>query len=179
MPTVVRQKEITKTRQLEDGTLEEERTPVFVYVSCYNQACARYHNLQSNLDFEEKVPGIREETAFTYADRGGDMPGIENTHVRWAPQDIKYLKCEECGHPTTVSGTKSVKIQAYGVGPGTGLKGAERAAALAASKVQAENASSNAEIAALKSQMEQQNKMIELLLKQDKSSTKKTTKEEE
>jgi len=168
MPTVIRQKEIVRTEQQEDGTLEEYRTPVHVYVHCYNQACLKYHNKQENLDFEEKIPGIREETSFTYADRGGDMPGIENTHVRFLPQDTKYLKCDDCGSPMNISGTPSVKLAQYGVGPGMGLKGAERAAALASAQANESNAGRDAELAQLKAQLEQQSKLIELALKQDK-----------
>lgn len=168
MPKVLRQKELVHTQQLEDGTLEENREPVFVYKHCYNQACLKYHNLQENIDFEEKIPGMREETSFTYADRGGDMPGVENTHVRWLPQDETQMVCSECDSPTNISGEPSRKLAQYGVGPGMGLKGAERAAALAASKANENNASTHNEIAELKSQLERQSKLIELALKKDK-----------
>src|SRR6266498_2495354 len=110
MPSVLRQKEITRTFQLSDGTLEEKRDPVFVYVHCYNQVCTRYHNLQSNLNFEDKIPGIREETVFTYKDRGGDAPGIENSHIRWLCQEEGKDKCPECGSQMNVSGTPSYKL---------------------------------------------------------------------
>lgn len=185
MPTVVRQKEITKTRQLEDGSLEEDRTPVFVYVHCFNQACVRYTNLQENLNFEEKVPGIREETSFTYADRGGDMPGIENTHVRFGIQTdsdlgkkyyhkakddrgnefVKGPVCPECDMPLNVSGVPSRKLAQYGVGPGTGLAGAERAAALAAAKTNEANAGRDSQVQVLEKQVEQLTKLVELSLK--------------
>lgn len=168
MPSVLRQKQITHTQQLTDGTLEEHREDVFVYVHCYNQACLKYHNLQENLDFEEKVPGIREETSFTYADRGGDMPGIENTHVNWLPQDEKHWKCDECGQPMNVAHEASHKLTQYGVGPGTGLKGAERAAALATAQSDERNTGRDAELASLRATVEQQSKLIELALKQNK-----------
>lgn len=160
MPTVLRQKEITSTTQLEDGSIEEHRSPVFVYIHCYNQSCIRYHNLQSNLNFEEKVPGVREETIFTYKDRGGDAPGVENSHVRWFPQDENQMRCVECGELMNISGTPSYKLTQYGVGPGTGLKGAERAAALAVAQVQEASAGKDAEVAALRAQMERMEKLL-------------------
>jgi hypothetical protein len=176
MPTVLRQKETVKTFQLEDGAIEEQRQPVFVYIHCYNQSCTRYHNLQSNLNFEEKVPGIREETQFTYKDRGGDAPGIENSHVRWfvRDEDDRPLspRCEECGELMNVSGSPSYKLTQYGVGPGTGLKGAERAAALAAAKVNEAAASRDAEIDSLKVQLEHQNKMLQALLENQNKASK-------
>lgn len=165
MPKVLRQKEIVHAQQLDDGTLEEHREPVYVYKHCYNQACVLYHNLQESIDHEEKVPGFREETSFTYADRGGDMPGVENTHVRWLPQDESHMECSECGTPTNVSGEPSRKLAQYGVGPGMGLKGAERAAALAAAKTNEANASTTNEIAELRQQLRDQSKLIELALK--------------
>lgn len=167
MPTVLNQKEYTRTTQLEDGSLEEHREPVFVYIHCYNQACVKYHNLQSNLNFESKVPGIRQETQFTYKDRGGDAPGIENSHVRWMVQDEELSRCPECNEIMNISGTPSYKLAQYGVGPGTGLKGAERAAALAASKVAEATASRDAEIDELKQQLNRQNLMLQKLLDKD------------
>lgn len=168
MPTVLNQTEITKTTQLNDGTLEEQREPVFVYIHCFNQACVRYHNRQSNLNFETKVPGVRQETSFTYKDRGGDAPGIENSHVRWFAADEQGKpidpRCEECNEVMLVSGTPSYKLQQYGVGPGTGLKGAERAAALAAAKVAEATQSRDAEIDLLKQQLERQSKLLDKVL---------------
>lgn len=169
MATVIRQKEITTHTQLNDGTTEEHREPVFVYLHCSNQACLRYHNLQSNLDFEIKVPGIREETSFTYKDRGGDSPGIENSHIRYAAQDTELETCSECGGVMNVSGHPSIKLPTYGVGPGTGLQGAERAAAIAASKVAAENQAARDEVGELKQQLAYQQKLLESLLKKDDS----------
>lgn len=164
MATVLRQKETSKTVQNEDGSLDEQRAPVFVYIHCYNQACIKYHNLQSNLNFEQKVPGIREETIYTYKDRGGDAPGVENSHVRWAPQDSELERCAECGELMNISGTPSYKLTQYGVGPGTGLKGAERAAALAVAEVQAAGKDRDSEITQLQSQLALQGKMLEKLL---------------
>src|SRR4051812_22266017 len=154
MPKVIRRKQIVTTRQLDDGSLEEDREDVFVYVHCYNQGCLKYHNLQENLNFERKVPGIREEISFTYADRGGDMPGVENTHVNFMPQDAEHLTCEACGDQLNISGIPSVKLAQYGIGPGTGLKGAERSAALAAAKANEANAGRDAELATLQAQVE-------------------------
>lgn len=172
MTTVLRQKEISTTNQLEDGTIEESRQPVFVYVHCYNQACIRYHNLQSNLNFEKKVAGIREETIYTYKDRGGDAPGVENSHVRWfvcGPDDKpEQATCSECDELLNVSGTPSYKLAQYGIGPGTGLKGAERAAALAASKVAEATASRDVEIGELKTQLAQQSKLLQKIIDKDK-----------
>lgn len=165
MASVLRQKETISTQQLDDGTLEEARHPVFVYVHCYNQACVKYTNLQENLNFEEKVPGIREETSFTYADRGGDMPGIENTHVRFLPQDAEHMKCSECGNANNVSGDPSRKLAQYGVTPGMGLKGAERAAALAAAQTNEANVGRDTEIAELKATVDRLTKLTELSLK--------------
>src|SRR3954464_3012626 len=165
MPKVLRQKQLITTRQLNDGTLEEDREDVFVYVHCYNQGCLKYHNLQENLNFERKVPGIREETSFTYADRGGDMPGIENTHVTFMPQEESDWSCPSCGDQLNVSGVPSVKLAQYGIGPGTGLKGAERSAALAAEKANEANAGRDAEMARLQKQIDQLTKMTELALK--------------
>ena len=165
MPSVLRQKETVRHVQLPDGTMEEERDPVFVFVHCYNQACPRYHNLQVNLDFERRVPGIREETQYTYVDRGGDMPGVENTHVNWYPQDPADMTCPECGSATNVSQNQSYKLAQYGVGPGHGLKGAERAAALAASKVAEQSAVKDIEVAELKAQLAKQQALLEELVK--------------
>lgn len=173
MATVLRQKETSKTHQNDDGSIEETRTPVFVYVHCFNQACIRYHNLQSNLNFEDKVPGIREEVIYTYKDRGGDAPGVENSHVRWyvRGEDDKpeQARCVECDELMNVSGTPSYKLTQYGVGPGTGLKGAERAAALGAAKAMEGVAARDSEIDELKTQLAQQSKMLQKLLdKEDK-----------
>jgi hypothetical protein len=168
-PTVLRTKQKVTTQQLDDGTLEEHREDVFVYVHCYNQACLKYHNLQEGADFEEKVPGIREETSFTYADRGGDMPGIENTHVKFLPQDEKHMFCDECGDQTNVSGEASRKLATQAVGPGMGLKGAERAAALAAAKSNEANIGRDTQIEALEKQVAQLTKLTELALKSNKN----------
>jgi hypothetical protein len=150
---------------MEDGTVEEEREPVFVYVHCYNAACVKYHNLQENLNFERKVPGIREETQYTYVDRGGDMPGIENTHVAWHVQNPDDVMCDACGMPTNISQNPSRKLQQYGVAPGTGLQGAERAAALAAAKVNESNAVKDVEIAELRAEMAKLMGFVDKLVK--------------
>lgn len=165
MATVLRQKETVNYVQMEDGTTEEEREPVFVYVHCYNQACVKYHNLQVNLDFERKVPGIREETSYTYVDRGGDMPGVENTHVVWHVQDPADATCDGCGGAMNISQTPSYKLMQYGVGPGTGLKGAERAAALAAKQVNDANEAKDVEIAELRGEMAKMHGLMEKLVK--------------
>lgn len=166
MPIILRQRETVRHVQMADGTVEEEREPVFVYVHCYNGACPNYHNLQANLDFERKVPGIREETQYTYVDRGGDMPGIENTHVSWHVQDEADAKCSECGDPVNISQNPSYKLMQYGVGPGTGLKGAERAAALAAAKVNEANAAKDVEIAELRAEMAKLTGFVDKLVRQ-------------
>jgi hypothetical protein len=150
-----------------DGTMEEERDDVFVYVHCYDQACPKYHNLQAGLDFERKVPGIREETSYTYVDRGGDMPGVENTHVAWHVQDDSDSRCPECGGSMNISNNPSHKLAQYGVGPGTGLKGAERAAALAAAKVNESNVAKDVEIADLRSQMARMEGLMERMVQSE------------
>lgn len=183
MATVINLTEVTKTTQTDEGILEEKREPVFVYIHCYNQACTRYHNLQSNLNFEQKVPGIRQETSFTYKDRGGDAPGVENSHVRFMvrgkddnDRDVGIeSRCSECGEIMNVSGTPSYKLMQYGVGPGTGLKGAERAAALAAAKVAEDNRAKDDEMNELKRQLGVQQKLLEKLLAQEEKKTTKTT----
>lgn len=168
MASVLRQKETIHTQQNDDGTLSEFRNPVHVYVHCYNEGCILYHNLQENINNEEKLPGIREETSFTYADRGGDMPGIENTHVRFLPQDMSKMECSECGQATNVSGDPSRKLAQYGVTPGMGLKGAERAAALAAAQTNEANVGRDTEIADLKATVDRLTKLTELSLKAKK-----------
>jgi hypothetical protein len=165
MALVLRQKETVRHVQVQDGSVEEQREPVFVYVHCYNQVCPLYHNLQEALDFERKVPGIREETQYTYLDRGGDMPGIENTHVNWLPADPQDAICPECGDACNVSQNQSYKLQQFGVGPGMGLKGAERAAAVAAAKVNEANAAQDVEVAELKKQLAKQQGLLEKLVK--------------
>jgi hypothetical protein len=162
--TVLRQKQTIRYVQMTDGTVEEEREDVFVYVHCYNQACLRYHNPQVNLEHERKVPGIREEISYTYIDRGGDMPGVENTHVNWLVVDETDSRCPDCGDPLNISNTPSYKLMQYGVGPGTGLKGAERAAALAASKVNEANAAKDVEIADLRTQMARMERLMEKMI---------------
>ena len=165
MALVLRQKETVRHVQLTDGTVEEEREAVFVYVHCYNQICGLYHNLQEALDFERKVPGIREETQYTYLDRGGDMPGIENTHVNWLTADPEDSVCPECGDAVNVSQNQSYKLQQFGVTPGMGLAGAERAAAVAAAKVAESGAANDVKVAELQAQLAKQQMLLEKLVK--------------
>lgn len=150
MPTVTSEAQVVVHSQLEDGTVRNTFEDVFVYVHCINPNCESFHDLHEGLKHELKVPGLRNETMYTFADRGGDLPGPENSHVSWACLEADDAVCPDCGGNRNVSHDPSREIQRHNLGPGDGLKGMERAAALALSK---SNQHTDSEVEALKAQV--------------------------
>lgn len=78
--------------------------PITGYAHCVNPRCRGYQ--------QEEVAALREETAFTYAENGGDLPGIERSHVHFrfanAGQDggADDTRCQHCGGHRDLSETR-------------------------------------------------------------------------
>lgn len=49
---------------------------------------------------------MQETVEVTYVDAGGDMPGVQNSHVTFRFADEADSPCGTCGHPREVSDQK-------------------------------------------------------------------------
>lgn len=70
---------------------------VEAYAHCTNPRCAGYR--------EEAIRGIRTEDAYTYAERGGDLPGIESSFVYLAFANEEEIACPHCGRSRDIAAT--------------------------------------------------------------------------
>lgn len=61
------------------------------FAHCENPVCAG--------NKQERVDVVRTNTAWTYADSGGDLPGIEKTFEMFACADEQNIACGVCGRP--------------------------------------------------------------------------------
>src|SRR4051794_39296022 len=68
---------------------------VLAYAHCTEPRCKGYR--------QQQVMAVRTEDAYTYAERGGDLPGTENSFVRHAFADPAEAICEFCGSPRDIS----------------------------------------------------------------------------
>lgn len=64
-------------------------TPVRAYAHCVIPVCAGYR--------QAEVDAVRTETAYTFADNGGDLPGIERSNMRLSFADEDDQACPSCG----------------------------------------------------------------------------------
>jgi hypothetical protein len=75
-------------------------TPATVYLHCRNARCSG-----SN---QEELEGVREETAFTFGENGGDgifVTFIERSMVEYRVEDPEVLPCPGCGEDREATGT--------------------------------------------------------------------------
>jgi hypothetical protein len=70
-------------------------TPVDAYAHCVEPRCQGTN--------QEPVKAIRKETAHTYRERGGDMPGIEASWVVLAFENEDEINCPHCGRTRELS----------------------------------------------------------------------------
>jgi hypothetical protein len=70
---------------------------VEAYAHCTQPRCPGYR--------EEAVRGVRTEDAYTYAERGGDLPGIESSFVYLTFANEEEIPCPHCGRPRDISPT--------------------------------------------------------------------------
>jgi hypothetical protein len=68
---------------------------VTAYAHCTEPRCRGYR--------QEQVQVVRTEDAYTYAEKGGDLPGIENSFVHWAFADPSEATCRHCGATRDIS----------------------------------------------------------------------------
>lgn len=70
-------------------TITQEK--VSAYAHCVQPRCRGYQ--------QEEVEALREEAAFSYAERGGDLPGTEASFVSFRFADDDNAPCPHCrGH---------------------------------------------------------------------------------
>lgn len=161
MATVTRAKETITTTQQEDGTLEEHREPVYVYVHCVDPACPEYHDLRVDRDHEREVPGLRVETSYSYEELGGDMPGTERSNVEYRVQEPGDAKCPSCSKDLNVSEEKSRKLAPWTqrANPDT-LAAYEAARKVAAQNSETATAEKDAELAELRASIAELQKQM-------------------
>jgi hypothetical protein len=68
---------------------------VKAYAFCPNAQCLGYQ--------QEPVDGIRTTTAYTYLDKGGDMPGVESSTEMTRFADEAQAVCGQCSGPRLIS----------------------------------------------------------------------------
>lgn len=81
-------------------------TPVKGYAFCRNARCSGYQ--------EEEVDALREETAYTYGDNGGDgvfVGMVERSMVTFRFADPERAPCRSCKQPREVSGSPRPSYQ--------------------------------------------------------------------
>lgn len=84
-------------------------TEVAGFAHCRNPRCAGGN--------QEAVKALRQTDAFSYSERGGDLPGIEasNDYVRFAnPEDAP---CPHCGEGREITEQARPSYQSFGHGP--------------------------------------------------------------
>lgn len=82
-------------------------TQVKAYAHCPDALCSGYH--------QEEIDAIREETAWTYAENGGDgifAPFVERSIVSFKFADPEDAACHSCGRAREVSGEPRPVYQA-------------------------------------------------------------------
>ncbi len=81
-------------------------TPVEAYAHCRNARCPGYD--------QERIDGIREETSYTFGERGGDgafTHMIQDSGVEFKAADVADLPCPGCGAAREVTGTPRPSYQ--------------------------------------------------------------------
>lgn len=71
--------------------------PIQAYAHCIDARCQGHE--------QEQVEAIRKEDSFTYAERGGNLPGTENSFVRVRFADEAESNCRHCGRIRELSET--------------------------------------------------------------------------
>lgn len=64
-------------------------TPIDGYAHCTQPRCRGNQ--------QEPVKALRVDTSTTYVELGGDMPGVERSHVQFRFADPELIKCPFCG----------------------------------------------------------------------------------
>lgn len=77
--------------------------PVRAFAHCVNPRCPGYA--------QAEVDALERTTAFTYAERGGDMPGVETSTVNLAFADESDCACPHCGANRDLSDKPRVRYQ--------------------------------------------------------------------
>src|ERR1044072_2537731 len=124
-------------------------TSVKAYAHCTDAHCSGYH--------QEEVPAIREETAWTIGERGGDgafaMLG-ENTSGDYRFENLDDMPCPQCSKPRNVTGEPRKQYHPLsGHDPMGLLNSMKFDAGKQVSPQNEELSTAQAEIAELKSQM--------------------------
>jgi hypothetical protein len=52
---------------------------------------------------QKPIPGVVTENSWTYAERGGDLPGVENSTRTYRPENEADYGCHVCGRPASVT----------------------------------------------------------------------------
>lgn len=71
-------------------------TEVTAYAHCGDPHCAGSR--------QEEVDAIHVETEVTYMEKGGDAPGVENSHVHYRLVDPEKRLCPGCGKTRELTG---------------------------------------------------------------------------
>lgn len=71
--------------------------PIKAYAHCIDARCPGHE--------QEQVEAIRKEDSFTYAERGGNLGGTENSFVRVRFADESESTCRQCGRIRELSET--------------------------------------------------------------------------
>lgn len=78
-------------------------TQVRAYAHCVRPRCPGYR--------EQEVDAVRREDFYTYAEKGGDLPGIENSFVYLDFADEDERACPSCGQARDLSATARPQYQ--------------------------------------------------------------------
>src|SRR5690349_4786386 len=117
-------------------------TPVRAFAHCVQPRCPGA--------YEVEVDANRVETAYSFLDNGGDIPGIERSHVRAEFVNEADATCEHCGSHRDVSLAPRPQYQPLSGHDPMGLLGMP---AFDPSKVNAPSDALSAEMEALKAQV--------------------------
>lgn len=79
-------------------------TPIQGYAHCRNPRCPGSR--------QEQVDVVRVEDSFTFVERGGDLPGYENSNVRFRFTDEDQSPCPNCGQHRDVTDTARPSYEA-------------------------------------------------------------------
>lgn len=73
------------------------------YAHCGDPRCPGYS--------QQEVAAEKEVVEHTYADGGGDMPGVEKSHVYFRFSDAEDIACPDCGRDREVTDQKRLVYQ--------------------------------------------------------------------
>jgi hypothetical protein len=132
-------------------------TPVRGYAHCVVPRCPG--------TYEQEVDALKVTTSWSFIERGGDIPGEENSQDAARFADEADAVCEHCDGHREVSLSPRPQYQPLSGHDPMGLLGMPQ---YDPNKVNAPNDQQAAEIEALRTQLEEQRKLIEQALGQKK-----------